>query len=1080
MKDSIETLYREPFSLGSPEQVFFEPGVSLGEIAGRLKCLPSDFEKNGRIFIEDNEIPRELWHCVKPKHSMTVTFHGFVQGGGGGDSSKGVFGIIAALALTVFTAGVAGGLLAPVLGSGFAAGTFGASALAAGIGLVGQLAIQALTAPPAAEASPEKSGGIELEPSSITGNVLASNAPVPRVIGKRRIFPAFAFEPIVEMVGQDQIVEAAYCLAGPHKLTNVQLGGVSVDSSSNESDLTIETREGLPGDANLSLTQRQGRTSDLQIEMSKHGTNEENQAQWDGSTLPVWHGFNTRLDPDEIWLHFQLNGLQSGNLDTEKLRIPIRIRMRRRGETDWRNLPELHYMNVTQSQIRFQVKIYFGDPLTSGLPQPSSNYGFVEARKLSPGQDVSPAGSDWEADEYFSDGAGDDVYRSGTQSSTNMLNLTLGSPNKVEIYLDRDEWPSGVYDVEVIRGNAFKNSDYNSANYTIGGDVIDLFGYRSTNALPLTHDQLLDGLYLIRGVSIWNEYPVNQGGLSLISLKATNRKVDKLSVEAAGYVRDYGGYEDPGATTNTVSPSTEISDGTHDKSDDIAFECQIVLPKEPTNYATIWNEGGSTTGAGLYILDGYLVLRVGTGSSGVQETDDNTAVLKIAITSLPFDGELHTVAWDIEKATRTVRLWIDQAFIGEESANTSGHGNWAGSSVGGYLIKGTNDVAGIGSNAVAWDDATGATDLSVWDGGNLHDESGEGWNVFNVTSNPAPHFRDVTSGTLNFDPLPENLLDDANILSWRDACYRNDYVCDIIAEGTRVQDLRNLIASCGFARPYQSEIWGVIRDYDRSAESPVQIFSPRNSNELNWKKAFPRLPTGFRVNYKNNDAEQTDAQIVVYRAGAEGNATRLEQVTYDGIIRETKAIERAEFDLDQGRLRSTIYSMKTPIESIVCRRGSLVGVNHDILMTQYGSARIYSTTVESGDVTEILLDSQVQLYNETDMLSLADILGVGDMHTIGLKSGVTIRHTDGTLSTHELDCETGETDTLTLSTPVANDTVSAGPFDSGAVPLIDYECLVVVGTIGKEYKRLIVTEIAPQDDLVATLTLVDEAPELWS
>lgn len=1079
MNKQINAVYREPFELGSPQQMLFAPGTNVANIVNRMNFLPPDFKTTGRVFIDNTEVPRALWSAVKPKAGVVVTFHGLVQGGGDG-GGKSTFALIAALALTVFTAGVAGGLLAPVLGSSFAAGTFGASALAAGISLVGSLAINAITAPPTNRAAPEAITGTTLEATSVSGNVLEANSPIPRVIGTRRIYPPFAFEPVIEMVGQNQIVEAAYCLAGPHKLTDIQLGGVSVDTEDDDTDLTIETREGLPGDGQLSLTRRQGRTSDLSLEMSKQGVSEENNANWDGSTLPLWHGFNGKTNPDEIWLHLQLNGLYKGDDEDAKLRIPLRIRMKRRGETSWRYLPEIHYQEASQNQIRMQVKFYFGGAAPGGLPQPATDRGFVEARKLVPAQDVEPYGEEWVADDYFSAGSGSDVYRSGTQNSTNVQNMFLTSANKVEVFLDEAEWPDGIYDIEVKRGAVFRKDQYDSDAYTYGGEVLDFFGGRNSRGLPLTTDQLIDGLYMLRGVSIWNDYPINQSGLSLISLKATNREVSQLSVLASGYVRDFGGYVVPVASAAEETPDATITGGTYDGTLDAAFECSVVLPAIPSEGAVLFELGNASNSASLRVSDGYLILRAGDPDSAVAETNADTVVAKIAITSLPFDGEVHKIAWDFRVSPGRCRLWIDDVFIVEE--NTTGGGNlsndnWCGTGNGGYL---TYSGAVAGEDAPAdWDDLTDASNLSIWEDA-LHDVSGEGWNVVTKTSNPVPHYRDVSAGTLNFDPLPHSLLDDEKLLEWRDACYRGDFTCDYVAEGERVQDLREIMASCGFARPYQSELWGVVRDYDRSAENPVQIFSPRNSRELNWKKAFPNLPSGFRVNFKDATDEDADTQITVYRPGSEGNATRLEQVSYQGITREAKAIERALFDLAQGRLRSVIYSMVTPIESIVCRRGSLVGVNHDILLSQHGSARIYSIGLNGGNVETLTLDSDVQVYNEIDMLSVTDVLAVDDMHEVGLQTAVAIRQTDGTFTVHPVSNSTGETDELTLTTPVANDTTDGGPFDDVTIPLIDEGCLIVVGNLGKEYKRLIVTEIAPQNEHIAALTMVDEAPELWS
>jgi hypothetical protein len=368
--------------------------------------------------------------------------------------------------------------------------------------------------------------------------------------------------------------------------------------------------------------------------------------------------------------------------------------------------------------------------------------------------------------------------------------------------------------------------------------------------------------------------------------------------------------------------------------------------------------------------------------------------------------------------------------------------------------------------------------LSTVASGYVRDWDGSGWNTWAITSNPAPHFRDVLMGALNLDPLPPALIDDASLVDWRAASITLDYSCDYIAEGDRIADVLTIIGGCGFARPYQSEIWGVIRDLDRSADGPVQVFSPRNSRDFKWSKAFSRLPDGFRINFQDAEIDFTPAQLIVFRPGVAG--PRLEQVSYEGLTAIDKLQRRAAFDLAQAELRSTIYSLTVPYESIVARRGSLVGVLHDVLETQAGFGRVFSVEKSGGNVTGITLDSEVPTWDEPDMDGVTDMDAVADMDTVGRASGVAIRRTNGETSVHLLSNATGETNVLTFATPVADDTTAGGPFDPATISQIDVGCLAVTGLFGQEFRRMVVTLMEPSDDFTAKMTLVDEAPELWS
>ena len=909
--DHVPAIYRDPFSLGSPTIAKMPPGISITEMIGRMSQLPARFEITGEVRINGHAVPRALWGMVKPKATreampVVLTFHAPIRGGGGEDGGKSGVALIASIALVVAASAVSGGVLGPTgalaltsSGAFLAAGTTSALIAATAISLVGALALMALTPPPAGLTGATDTGfdRDKVGAASAGGNLLEPNGPIPRVIGTRKIFPPLGAEPFTFYDGEDEWVEAVYVLAGPHDMSDIRIDGTPIEGAS---DLSFEIREGWLDDPPLNIVQQQTRTSPVQLELSTHqvtASDQEVLETTDASDLPSFHGTAGKNDPDEILLHLTFGGgLSKDGLTTVLLRVPLRIRIRKAGDSTWRNLPELHYENATVRQARLTVKLIFQDGENSIIPAVPATGAFVEARKLAPGQVVSPATDDWTADSYFSSGAGDDYLMLGTEGTSNVLNVTL-TKTEANIYLDRAQFLPGIYEIEIMRGVAFKVSSYAVATYFYSGGIRDFFFWRASGSdakVAETRKNIIDALHLIRTVSVWDELPIQAKGFALIAIKARNRKIDRVSVLASGYVKD-------------------------------------------------------------------------------------------------------------------------------------------------------------------------------WDGNN--------WITWVTTSNPAPHYRDILVGSLNLDPLPESLVDDTSLVDWRTACNTLDYTCDHIAEGERVFDTQTILAGCGFARRYQSEIWGVIRDFDRSADGPIQIFSPRNSSAFKWSKAFARLPDGLRINFQHEDVDFTPTQLIVYRDDVPG--PKLEQVTYEGMPELAHNRRRAEFDLKQASLRSTIYSLTAPAESIVCRRGSLVGVNHDVLHNQAGFGRATSAQTSGGNVTGITLDSDVPVWDETDMHGLADMHVATDMHTIGRTTGVAIRGTDGVTTVHLLSNATGETNVLTFDATVSDDTWAGGPFDGGAISKIGVGCLCVVGNFGSEFKRMVVSEITPGADLTATLTLLDEAPDLF-
>lgn len=348
-----------------------------------------------------------------------------------------------------------------------------------------------------------------------------------------------------------------------------------------------------------------------------------------------------------------------------------------------------------------------------------------------------------------------------------------------------------------------------------------------------------------------------------------------------------------------------------------------------------------------------------------------------------------------------------------------------------------------------------------------------------TTSNPADHYRFVLSGILNADPIEDDLIDEAALLDWHDSCETEGYTCDGIAQGESIQDILTLIASCGYARPTQSEVWGVYEDRDRSADAPVQIFSSRNSVNFRWERAFARLPDGFRYTYSDKFADYEPQQGIVLRDGATG--TNLENVTYAGIVTEPQAIARAQFDLAQAVARGTYYYFDAPAEAIVCRRGDLIGLTHDVLTRQAGSARIKSKILSGSNVTGLVLDSAIYVNAETvgDITSMEDVEYMSD---VGVSIGIIIRRQDGTFSTHRITEGMGWHTTVTLETPVSDATITVtsgwGTEDVASIGEEEDGSLIVWGPVDEETKRLLVFGITPNDDLTFSIVAVDEAPDL--
>ena len=550
------TIYRDPFVLGTPTQSDFKPGMRLTEMVERMPYLPPDFALSGEIRIDGHKIPRAVWGLVKPKSTahdipIIVTFHAAIRGGGGGDEGgKSGLALVAMIAITVAAVAVSGGVLAEpgalFISSSLVAGSTGAIVASAAISIIGGLVITALTPPP----SPLRSSdgpGFDRDSrgaASASGNILEPGGPLPRVIGTRKVFPPLIGEPFVFYEGENEIVEAIFALAGPHDLSDIRIGGITIEDSE---DISFETREGWPDDAPLTIAQQQTRTDPVRIELSTHTVQPEEQDRLVSTSsvdLPLFHGTSTKTAPDEVLLHLSFfGGLSKDSLVTDAIRVAFRIRIRKAGDVPWRNLPELHFEHASLRQIRATIRLVFQVGEGPAFPSVPIFGAFVEARKLSPGQTDEPATSAWAADAYFSTGSGDDYLARGTEGTTKVKNVTL-TDSSATFYLDTASFAEGVYEIEIKRGCAFLADSYTKATYFYNGGLKDFFAWRDVDGdavIAETRENIIDAVHLVRSVSIWNEAPVQKSGFALVAVRAVNRRIDQLSILASGYVRDWDG-----------------------------------------------------------------------------------------------------------------------------------------------------------------------------------------------------------------------------------------------------------------------------------------------------------------------------------------------------------------------------------------------------------------------------------------------------------------------------------------------------------------------------------------------------------
>jgi hypothetical protein len=233
-RSSTVTLQPHPFSQSHVRFEIAEGSTIYGiVIAGGLR--PSIL-KHVRVWIGDEEIPQDVWHLVRPKAGTQVFIKLTPKGGGGGNFLRTMLMLAVVVAATL-VAGPAGGAIAGTLGLSAMAGAAIGSLIATGLTTLGLYLINMLVPPP-------KAGGKTSERALLGAirNRFNPFGPVPRIIGRRRVWPVLAARPYTESQGGKRYLRAMLLVGfGPLRISDIRIGETPISVYSN---IEIEVREG--------------------------------------------------------------------------------------------------------------------------------------------------------------------------------------------------------------------------------------------------------------------------------------------------------------------------------------------------------------------------------------------------------------------------------------------------------------------------------------------------------------------------------------------------------------------------------------------------------------------------------------------------------------------------------------------------------------------------------------------------------------------------------------------------------------------------------------------------------------------
>jgi len=116
----------------------------------------------------------------------------------------------------------------------------------------------------------------------------------------------------------------------------------------------------------------------------------------------------------------------------------------------------------------------------------------------------------------------------------------------------------------------------------------------------------------------------------------------------------------------------------------------------------LFERGGSSYGMLLCVRAGGTVFRYRAGMGNVTAANGDAAFLDIPVASLPFDGQMHELIWDVTLNPSLIRLWVDGTLVGSASTTDGTMSAWAYSGSGCYGASGSGITNIAGEPTTGW------------------------------------------------------------------------------------------------------------------------------------------------------------------------------------------------------------------------------------------------------------------------------------------------------------------------------------------------------------------------------------------
>lgn len=1029
-----------------------EVGRTIADILRDAPDVPSWFWLAGEVRINGKRLNRELWDFTRPKlHRpdcpVIITLHPAYQGGGGGGSTKNVITTVAAIALVAGAVLVSGGLLGPaaaggigtgLFGSAFAAGGIGANLVAAGLSLSAAALLAVAAVAPAPQAN--DTGTQQTSNAGISQNPLRPMQTLPVILGRIRYSPPLIAPPYTTLESGILYVHAVFGLAGHYDIETdeILLNAVPIDDFD---EAEYQVRTGSDDDAALTICDQTVIERRNQNAMLTNFVLGAKQTEQDtlvhqsnpDQDLPQWQIFKTAGTADEIRLRFFWPAIQNGGTAPSTSFVPLRIEIREHGASTWLKMPTVHVRSFRLGeQVRKEVRLIFANTGGDRVNDDPDQNVYAVYYETGSGESF-----EYTAESYFANTAPVDtipVMTSGTTSGVTMsADTTAGGgfeawragDNNVEVY-----WASSTGALpHWLKVNFGAANNKTIKSYRIHDANVTGFSLRSWTLEGSNDDSAWTVLDTRTDVTDW--------GTSSIA----GPLYHWYQVTSPGSYRYYrvNVTAKNGAGNQVIIGDLILSEGDAQGSNtDSIF----------ASHVNIIDDGVEMFLDPATFPKGEYEVRVKRGWAGANDDFDKDSYVYngSAVTASFFD---HFSDGGTHKIRQNQGTTTSETFL-ESFATVSDD----------YPFHASIHQKGVAMIAVRAPSVT-LESLSaifhsivpVWSAGN-------DWSVDATSSNPAALARHVLLSTeQNAEALPGELLNEEAFIEFFQQCVDESHEYNGVVDGMSVIEVYRQVLAAGYGAPDWPGTWSVIWEYDRSAETPVQLFTPLDTRGLTVSLSLAKLPHAFRPIFQDEDDDYNvnEGSLVYIDGQSADTATRIEELNLPGWTNAAKVAERALFDLRQLYLRKRRFAFEIGLAGLEARRGDLVILRHDVVSRYHDFSRIKSIQKSGGNITGLTFESEVDLS-----------IAVGEVEE---NMAAVIQFTDRSTGTHQVN-EKVLTDVVTFTTPFADP--DDGVTDEDEF-LMRVGMSVGFGVVNTEEENMVVLWYEYVDELTRRLTLVDEA-----